>query len=319
MRPRLLITRPLPAAVHDRAGVLFDLTIRDSTGPTRPAELADALTEYDAILPSLGDVFSRDVFSAAGAPRCRILANFGAGVNHIDLAAAADAEIAVTNTPGAVTAPTADLAMMLLLMSARRAGEGERLVRSGQWRGWHPVELLGDEVGARTLGIVGMGRIGQEVARRATAGFGMEVLFHNRSPKRPPGPEATQVPLDEVLGRSDFIVVTLPGGVGTRHLIDAEALSLMRPHAHLINVSRGEVVDEAALIEALREKRIAGAALDVYEFEPEVPAALRERDDVVLLPHLGSATRSAREAMGMTALDNLKAFFGGGEPANRVA
>lgn len=319
MRPRLLITRPLPQTVHDRAGALFDLTVRDDTGPTRPAGLSAALTQYDAVLPSLGDVFSREVFSAVSAPRCRILANFGVGVNHIDLEAAAAAGITVTNTPGAVTGPTADLAMLLLLMSARRAGEGDRLVRAGNWRGWHPVQLLGHDVGGRTVGIIGMGRIGEEVARRAALGFGMTVLFHNRSPKTPPGLPATQLPLDAVLERSDFIVLTVPGGAGTRHLIDDRAFSRMRPHTHLINVSRGEVVEEAALIRALQERRIAGATLDVYEFEPEVPAALRERDDVVLTPHLGTATLSAREGMGMTALDNLEAFFNGAQPANRVA
>lgn len=318
-RPRLLITRPLPARVHERAGVLFDLTIRKDAGPTQGADLSAALAEYDAILPSLGDAFSREVFAAAAAPRCRILANFGAGISHIDLAAAASAGIAVTNTPGAVTGPTADLAMLLLLMSARRAGEGERLVRSGDWQGWHPVQLLGHDVSGSTIGIVGMGRIGQEVARRSAAGFGMRVLFHNRSPKTVPGVEATQVPLDELLKRADFVVLTVPGGSETRHLIDERAFALMRPETHLINVSRGEVVDEAALVRALGDRRIAGAALDVYEFEPAVPAALRERDDVVLLPHLGSATRAAREAMGMTALDNLEAFFRGEVPQDRVA
>lgn len=318
-RPRLLITRPLPAPVHERAGTLFDVTIRKDTGPTTTAELSAALLDHDAILPSLGDVFSPAVFAGVVSPRCRILANFGAGVSHIDLAAAAGAGIAVTNTPGAVTGPTADLAMLLLLMSARRAGEGERLVRSGEWKGWHPVQLLGQDVSGSTVGIVGMGRIGQEVARRAAAGFGMRVLFHNRSPKTVPGVEAMQVPLDELLRRADFVVLTVPGGNETRHLIDERAFMLMRPEAHLVNVSRGEVVDEAALIRALDHRRIAGAALDVYEFEPAVPAALREREDVVLLPHLGSATHAARAAMGMTALDNLEAFFRGDTPENRVA
>lgn len=318
-RPRLLITRPLPEPVHARAAALFDLTIRKETGPTTAADLSAALRDHDAILPSLGDVFSPDVFAGAPAPRCRILANFGVGVSHIDLAAAAGAGIAVTNTPGAVTGPTADIAMLLLLMTARRAGEGERLVRSGTWQGWHPVQLLGHDVSGSTVGIVGMGRIGQEVARRAAAGFGMRVLFHNRSPKTVPGVEAEQVPLDDLLQRADFVVLTVPGGSETRHLIDARAFALMRPHAHLVNVSRGEVVDEATLIRALEGRQIAGAALDVYEFEPAVPAALRERDDVVLLPHLGSATRAAREGMGMTALDNLEAFFLGRVPENKVA
>lgn len=318
-RPRLLITRPLPAAVQERAGALFDLTIRKDAGATTAAELSAALRDHDAILPSLGDVFSPAVFADGALPRCRILANFGAGVSHIDLAAAARAGIAVTNTPGAVTGPTADLAMLLLLMTARRAGEGERLVRSGAWKGWHPVQLLGRDVSGSTIGIVGMGRIGQEVARRAAAGFGMRVLFHNRSPKTVSGMDATQVPLDDLLQRADFVVLTVPGGSETRHLIDERAFALMRPEAHLVNVSRGEVVDEVALIRALECRQIAGAALDVYEFEPAVPAALRERDDVVLLPHLGSATQAARAAMGMTALDNLEAFFRGDAPENRVA
>jgi len=218
-----------------------------------------------------------------------------------------------------VTDATADIAMTLILMSARRAAEGERLVRAGRWTGWHPTQMLGLHVSGKVLGVVGMGRIGKAIAKRAQAGFGMEVVFFNRSPVAEPGVPARQLEtLAEVMAVADIVVVAVPGGPATHHLIDAAALAAMRPHAHLVNIARGDVVDEAALIAALEAGRIGGAGLDVYEFEPKVPQALIARDDVTLLPHLGTAALEVREAMGMMAVDNLLAFKRGAPLPNPV-
>jgi gluconate 2-dehydrogenase len=216
-----------------------------------------------------------------------------------------------------VTDATADIALTLILMTARRAAEGERLVRSGQWQGWHPVQMLGLHVTGKRVGIIGMGRIGRAIARRCHFGFGMEVVFHNRS-VTDPGLPARQVPLAEAMA-ADVVVIAVPGGPATRHLIGAEALAAMLPHAILVNIARGDVVDEAALIAALEQGRIAGAGLDVYEREPLVPEALRVLDTVTLLPHLGTAALEVREAMGMMALDNIIAFAEGRALPNAVA
>jgi hydroxypyruvate reductase len=227
--------------------------------------------------------------------------------------------IAVTNTPGAVTDATADIALMLMLMSARRAGEGERLVRAGRWTGWNPTQMLGLHMTGKTVGIVGMGRIGQAIARRCHHGFGMEVLYYNRSPKAVDLPARQVESLKALAGAVDFLVAALPGGAETRNIIGAEVLAAMRPTAHLVNIARGDVVDEAALIEALGQGRIAGAGLDVYAREPEVPAALRALENVTLLPHLGTAALEVREAMGLMAVENLRAFFAGEALPNPVA
>ncbi|MBZ4690887.1 MAG: D-isomer specific 2-hydroxyacid dehydrogenase, NAD-binding [Cereibacter sp.] len=313
---RLLITRPLPEKVIAAARARFDVTLRPETTPLTPAELRAAL-DYDAVLPTLGDLFRAGVFADVPAPKARILANFGVGTNHIDIAAARAAGLAVTNTPGAVTDATADIALTLILMTARRAGEGERLVRSGQWQGWHPTQMLGMHVTGRSLGIIGMGRIGKAIARRCHHGFGMEVRFFNRSPVADPGLPARQTDLAEVLA-ADIVVVAVPATPATHHLIDTAALARMRPHALLINIARGDIVDETALIEALQQGRIAGAGLDVYEHEPTVPEALTAMENVTLLPHLGTAALDVREAMGMMALDNLTAFFDGRDLPNPV-
>lgn len=315
---RVLITRPMPQKVVDAAREHFDVEMRDDTTPMKPGQMRGALALHDGILPTLGDLFSADVFSEAESCRCRILANFGVGYNHIDVDAARNAGIAVTNTPGAVTDATADIAMTLILMTARRAGEGERLVRAGRWPGWNPTQMLGLHVTGKTVGIIGMGRIGQAIARRCHDGFGMKVVYYNRSPK---AVEIEAQQLDtpgDVAAQADIVVAAVPGGAETRHLIGAEFLSAMKPTAHLVNISRGDVVDEAALITALQERRIAGAGLDVYEHEPEVPDALTAMENVVLLPHLGTAALEVREAMGLKAVDNLRAFFAGEAPPDRV-
>jgi lactate dehydrogenase-like 2-hydroxyacid dehydrogenase len=314
---KLLITRPLPDMVVAAARAAFDVTVRDSNAPLSQAELVAALTDYDAVLPTLGDAFAADVFPAA--PRCKILANFGVGYNHIDTGAARSAGIAVTNTPGAVTDATADIAMTLMLMTCRRAGEGERMVRAGEWAGWHPTQLLGMHVSGKTLGVIGMGRIGKAIAKRAQAGFGMKVVFYNRSAVVDPGIEGTQLAsLTQVMQAADVVVLAVPATPKTHHMIDAAALAALGPDSYLINIARGDVVDEAALIAALQQGQIAGAGLDVYEFEPKVPEALIAMQNVTLLPHLGTSAQEVREGMGMMAVDNLIAFFDGKPVPNPV-
>ncbi|WFE73878.1 D-glycerate dehydrogenase [Roseinatronobacter sp. S2] len=314
----LYITRPLPDRVLDRARSHFNVTLRDQTTPLKKGEMRAALVLYDVIIPTLGDLFTAEVFAGMETARCRLLANFGVGYNHIDVAAAQQAGICVTNTPGAVTDATADIALMLILMSARRAGEGERLVRKGKWSGWHPTQMLGLHLGGKTCGIIGMGRIGQAIAKRVHFGLGMDVIYHNRSPRVVDMPARQLDNIADVLAASDVVVLAVPGGADTRHLIGAPELASMQPHAHLVNISRGDVVDEGALIAALQQGRIAGAGLDVYEFEPDVPVALRVMENVTLLPHLGTAALDVREGMGMMALDNAIAHATGQALLNPV-
>ncbi|MCC6002702.1 MAG: D-glycerate dehydrogenase [Pararhodobacter sp.] len=316
----LFLSRPLPQRVIHAAQDAFAVTVRDSTDPMTGPEMREALRHHDIIIPTLGDAFDASVFAAVPKPRARLLANFGVGYNHIDVAAARAAGLAVTNTPGAVTDATADVALLLMLMTARRAGEGERMVRAGDWQGWHPTQLLGLHMSGKVLGVVGMGRIGQAIARRAHFGFGMSVVYHTRTPRPLPElPAAQALPsLHAVMAAADIVVVAVPASPQTHHLIDSAALATMRPHAHLVNIARGDVVDEAALIAALQAGRIAGAGLDVYEYEPQVPLALRAMENVVLLPHIGTAALEVREAMGMMALDNACALRDGRPLPNQV-
>lgn len=317
--PRLLVTRPLPEDVIRAIDPRFEVTVRAETTPLAPTEMARALAEYDAILPTLGDPLSSAMFSQTNEIKTKILANFGVGYNHIDVAAARDRGIVVTNTPGAVTDATADIAMTLILMTCRRAGEGERVVRAGRWTGWHPTQFLGLHVTGKTLGIIGMGRIGRAVAKRGARGFDMDVVFFNRSAVPDPGVPARQLPtLHDVCAAADIVVVAVPATPETHHLIDAAALSAMKPRGVLVNIARGDVVDEAALIEALREGRIGGAGLDVYEREPEVPDELRAMENVTLLPHLGTAALEVRVAMGLMAVENLNAWLDGRPVPNAV-
>ncbi|SIS69735.1 2-hydroxyacid dehydrogenase [Phaeovulum vinaykumarii] len=311
---RLLVTRALPPRVETALAARFETTFRHAEAPLTPDGARAALAEYDVILPTLGDAFRAAAF--VGPVRARLLANFGVGTDHIDVAAARAAGVAVTNTPGAVTDATADIALTLLLMSARRAAEGERLVRRGAWAGWQPTQMLGAHVTGKHLGVIGMGRIGQAIARRAHFGFGMRVSYFNRSEKTLDFP-AVRVDLPSAMG-ADFVVIAVPGGPATRGLIGAAELAAMAPHGHLINIARGDVLDEAALIAALEARRIGGAGLDVYAREPEVPAALRALDNVTLLPHLGTAALEVREAMGMMAHDNLIAHLEGRPLPNPV-
>ena len=314
---KVLITRALPEEVYPALEGL-EVVRRDRTDPLDPDALRAALRDYDGVLCTLGDQFCAQVFADVAAPRCTVLANFGVGFNHIDAQAARAKGLVVTNTPGAVTDATADIALTLMLMSARRAGEGERLVRSGTWEGWHPTQMLGLHLSGKTLGIVGMGRIGQAIARRCHFGFGMPVQYFGRSAKTLDFDATFQEDLHALAGEVDVLVACVPGSAQTRHLIDARVLEAMQPHAHLINISRGDVVAQDALVAALRGGGIAGAGLDVYEFEPQVPQALRDLENVVLLPHLGTSTREVRVDMGLMAVANLQAVLRGGPPPNPV-
>ncbi|OYX44520.1 MAG: D-glycerate dehydrogenase [Rhodobacterales bacterium 32-67-9] len=321
-RPKILITRRWPEAVEARLAAAFDVTRNDADTPLGPDALRDALRTFDAILPTVTDRLGPEVFEGPDI-RTRILANYGVGFSHIDISAAKARGIAVTNTPDVLSDCTADLALTLMLMVARRAGEGERELREGRWTGWRPTHLVGTKVSGATLGIIGFGRIGQAVAKRAHHGFGMRILVQNRSAVAPgvlAETGARQVDaIDDLLAISDCVSLHCPGGAANRHLIDAWRLGLMKPGAFLINTARGEVVDEAALADALVQGRIGGAGLDVFENEPRIPASLMAAPNLVMLPHLGSATRETREAMGFRVMDNLVDFFDGREPRDRVA
>jgi hydroxypyruvate reductase len=309
----------LPEAVLAQARKLFDdVEVREDTAPLKIGQMRAALNLYDGILPTLGDLFSAEVFDEAQNPRCKVLANFGVGYNHIDTEAAKGAGVMVTNTPGAVTDATADIAMTLILMSARRAGEGERMLRAGDWTGWHPTQMLGLHVSGKTVGIIGMGRIGQAIARRCHLGFGMNVVYFNRSEKALEFPATRADSMAQLAAKADIVVVAVPGGADTHHLIGPPVFDAMKRSGHFINIARGDVVNEAALIKALDAGQIAGAGLDVYEHEPNVPKALIDRENVTLLPHLGTAALEVREAMGFLAVENLRAALAGEAPPNLI-
>ncbi len=320
-RPKLLLTRHVPQAAEDRLAATYELTINPQDRPLTAQEWAQAMPLYDAVCPNPTDKVDAAVLATPGS-KVRILANYGAGYEHIDIEAAKAAGIVVTNTPGAVTEPTADLAMMLMLMASRRASEGERQLRAGQWSGWRPRHLVGQSLSGKLLGLVGFGRIAQATAQRAKA-FGMHIGYSTRRRATPEIEAQFGVvyypTLNALAAEADVLSMHTPGGPETRHLINAERLALMKPTAILINTSRGSVIDEAALAEALAAGRIASAGLDVFEREPVVNPALLALENVVLLPHLGSATIEARTRMGMQAADNLDAFFSGVEPPDRVA
>lgn len=321
-RPRVLVTRAWPAGVEAELARRYEVTLNPADAALGSERLKAALGEYDAILPTVTDRIGVELFDGPGI-RTRILANYGVGFAHIDTAAAAARGIAVTNTPDVLSDCTADLAMTLLLMAARRAGEGERELRAGNWTGWRPTHMIGTKVSGKTLGIIGFGRIGQAMAARAKGGFGMRVLVQNRSAVAPEVLEthgAGQVAsIEALLPECDFVSLHCPGGAENRNLLDARRLALMKPGAILVNTARGEVVDEAALAAALHAGRLGGAGLDVYAGEPRVPSALLTAPNTVLLPHLGSATRETREAMGMRVIANLDDFFAGRPPRDRVA
>ncbi|MFD2737942.1 2-hydroxyacid dehydrogenase [Sulfitobacter aestuarii] len=321
VKPKVLVTRRWPAAVEAQLSESFDTVLNTTDKPLCAADFKAALSSYDAVLPTVTDVIGAPALELERA-QTKIIANYGVGYSHIDIGAVNHLGITVTNTPDVLSECTADLAMTLLLMAARRAGEGEREIREGRWTGWRPTHLVGTKVSGKTLGIVGYGRIGQEMARRAHHGFGMKILVQNRSKVAPEvlaECNATQVEnIEALLPECDFVSLHCPGGAENRHLINAQRLNLMRPGAFLINTARGEVIDELALSQALWFETIGGAALDVFDGEPRINPALLDCDRLVMLPHLGSATREAREAMGFRVIDNLRDFFEGREPRDRV-
>jgi lactate dehydrogenase-like 2-hydroxyacid dehydrogenase len=320
-RPTVVVTRCLPEPVEKAVSREFDARLNRDDRPLGPDGLQEALRTADALLCTVTDRLTAEVLSAEPR-RAKLLANFGVGFNNIDIAAAKARGLAVSNTPDVLTEATADIAITLLLMVSRRTGEGERHVRAGAWTGWRPTHMLGTQVSGKVLGLVGMGRIARAVARRAHAGFGMRVIFHDPYPPTPAEAAALgaepRASLEQVLKEADFVSLHCPAMPETRHLMNRERLALMRPEALLINTARGDVVDEEALVEALANGTIAGAGLDVFEKEPQVSPALLAMENVVLLPHLGSATRETRVAMGMRALENLRLFFSGAPLRDRV-
>jgi glyoxylate reductase len=318
MRPTLYLARPFPdqvmAVIRDR----FQLTVSPADHPPSAAEIRAGVREAQAAICTLNERMDAGILSAA--PALRVIANYAVGYNNIDVETAKARGIVVTNTPDVLTNATADITWALILSVARRVVEGDQLVRRNQWTGWSPTQMLGVDLSGKTLGIIGMGRIGQAVARRA-AGFDMTVLYWTRSKRslQSSNPAWQRVSFEELLQRSDFLSPHVPLTPETHHLINDAALRLMKPTAFLINAARGPVVDEAALVQALQEHRLAGAGLDVYEREPELQRGLRELSQVVLLPHLGSATTETRIKMGLMCVENVLAVLEGKPAPNRVA
>ena len=319
-KPKVILTRKLPETIETRMRELFDTTLNDSDKALIRDELEIAVKTADVLVPTVTDKIDANLIAKAGS-QLRLIASFGTGVDHIDLAAAKARGITVTNTPGVLTEDTADVTMALILAVPRRIAEGDALVRSGQWQGWSPTGMLGHRINGKRLGIVGMGRIGEAVARRAR-GFGLSVHYHNRKPVHPETEaelEATYwESLEQMLARVDIVSVNCPHTSATNHLLSRERLSLMQRSAYLVNTSRGEVVDEIALADLLAQRHIAGAGLDVYSSEPEILAGLRELPNVVLLPHIGSATIEGRLQMGDKVIINVQTFWDGHTPPDRV-
>lgn len=320
-RPRVAVTCRLPPAVEAAIAERFDVVGAPSDEASSATSLQRALGEADGIVCSITDRFTAEVL-AAYPIRTRILANYGVGTDHIDLAAAAAHDIVVTNTPDVLTECTADLTMTLMLMTMRRAGEGERELRAGRWQGWAPTHHLGRKVSGKTLGLVGSGRIARAVSARAHFGFGMRVIYFNPNPPNAAalaavGAEARPT-LDALLVEADVVSLHCPSTPETRGMMNDARIGRMKAGAVLVNTARGDLVDDDALIAALRAGHLLGAGLDVYLGEPEVDSRYLSLENVVLLPHLGSATRETREAMGFRAIDNLDAFLSGREPPDRV-
>jgi glyoxylate reductase len=319
-RLSVVVTRRLPEVVETRMKELFDITLRDPDQPMTREELVRALAGAEVLVPTITDTLDAGLLAQAG-PQLRLIANYGAGIDHIDVATARQRGILVSNTPGVVTEDTADMVMALILAVTRRIPEGLAEMQGGTWRGWSPMAHLGGRLGGRRLGILGMGRIGQAVARRARA-FGLQVHYHNRRRLRPETEaehEATWwESLDQMLARMDIISVNCPHTPSTFHLLNARRLKLVKPTCVIVNTSRGEVIDENALTRGLREGSIAGAGLDVYEHGADINPRLRELPNVVLLPHMGSATLEGRIEMGEKVILNVKTFADGHRPPDLV-
>ncbi|NWG44983.1 MAG: D-glycerate dehydrogenase [Alphaproteobacteria bacterium] len=319
-RPLVIVTRKLPEPTEARMRELFDVRLNESDRPLDRTTLAAALAEADVLVPTVTDRIDGSLIREAG-PRLKLIANYGNGVDNIDVIAAHERGIMVTNTPGVLTEDTADMTMALILAVPRRLVEGARTLEAGEWPGWSPTWMLGHRLGGKRLGIIGMGRIGQAVARRARA-FGLEIHYHNRNRVAPVTEtelEATYwESLDQMLLRMDIISVNCPHTPATYHLLSARRLKLLSPSTYIVNTARGEVVDETALAALLEQGLIAGAGLDVFENEPAVNPKLLSLRNVVLLPHLGSATIEGRQEMGERVVINIKVFADGERPPNRV-
>jgi glyoxylate reductase len=320
VKPLVIVTRKLPDAIETRMMELFDTRLNVDDKPMSSQQLVEAVKQADVLVPTVTDRIDGRILSQAG-PRLKLIASFGTGVDHIDLDTARQRGVIVTNTPGVLTEDTADMTMALVLATARRLAEGERLVRSQKWAGWSPTAMLGHRIWGKRLGIVGMGRIGQALARRAK-GFGLAVHYHNRRRVHPDIERELEATywesLDQMLARMDIVSVNCPHTPATFHLLSARRLKLLQPHAIVVNTARGEVIDENALTRMLRNGEIAGAGLDVFENEPAINPKLRELDNVVLLPHMGSATIEGRLDMGEKVIINIKTFLDGHAPPDRV-
>jgi glyoxylate reductase len=319
-KPLVIVTRKLPDAIETRMMELFQTRLNLADQPLSSAELVEAMKQAVVLVATVTVRIDASIMSQAG-PRLKLIASFGTGVDHIDLKTARQRGIIVTNTPGVLTEDTADMTMALILAVPRRLAEGERLVRSGKWTGWGPTSMLGHRIWGKRLGIIGMGRIGTAVARRAR-GFGLAVHYHNRRrvhPELEADLEATYwESLDQMLARMDIVSINCPHTPATYHLLSARRLKLMQPHAYIVNTSRGEVIDENALARMIERGEVAGAGLDVFEHEPAINPKLLRLDSVVLLPHMGSATLEGRIDMGEKVIINIKTFADGHNPPDRV-
>ncbi|MDC7684196.1 D-glycerate dehydrogenase [Asticcacaulis sp. BYS171W] len=322
MPPKILLTRPWPEGAFAYLKARYDVTVNDSGVPLTKDQLIAAMGEYDALCPTVTDKLTAEVLSVADA-RVKMIANFGAGFEHIDLNAAKAAGIRVSNTPDVLTEATAEIALLLILMTSRRASEAERGLRNGDWNGWKPTQFLGQSLDGKTLGLAGFGRIGQATARKAKAALGMNIAYYSRNRVAPEIEAAFDAryvgSLDELAAQADVLSLHTPGGAGTHHMINAALLKRMKPTAILINTARGSVVNEIELAEALDARTIAAAGLDVYQKEPVVNPALLPLDNAVLLPHLGSATVETRNNMGLRAAYNLDRFFAGEDLLDGIA
>jgi glyoxylate reductase len=319
-RLSVVVTRRLPTAVETRLSELFDVRLRDDDTPMTRGELVDAVAEADVLVPTVTDTIDAGLIGQAGE-RLKLIANYGAGFDHIDVSTARSRGILVSNTPGVVTDDTADMVMALLLGVTRRIPEGLAVMQRGDWDGWAPTAFLGGRLGGKRLGILGMGRIGQAVARRAAA-FGMQIHYHNRRRLRPETEDALQATywesLDQMVARMDMISVNCPSTPSTYHLLNARRLKLMKPSAVIVNTSRGEVIDENALTRMLKTGDLAGAGLDVYRHGIKGNPELRDMPNVVMLPHMGSATEEGRVEMGEKVIINIKTFADGHRPPDQV-
>ena len=320
MKTKIILTRRLPDSVETRMRELFDAVLNEFDQPFTQAQLIDAVKTADVLVPTVTDNLNSSIIEQA-SPQLRLIASFGTGVDHIDVNAARERGITVTNTPGVLSEDTADVAMALILAVPRRIVQGDTKIRSGQWDGWSPTGMLGHRINGKRLGIIGMGSIGQAIARRAKA-FGMSIHYHNRKAVHPSIEaelEATYWDnVEQMLPRVDIISVNCPSTTATHHLLNGHRLSLLSSHSYLVNTGRGDVIDELALIELLKQKKIAGAGLDVYENEPIVKSELFDLPNVVLLPHIGSATIEGRHAMGDKVIINIQTFLDGHTPPDRV-